>query len=39
MVVVEGDALAFKVTTRDDLEHAERVLAQRAGAAAERLPD
>jgi len=39
VVVVEGDALAFKVTTRDDLEHAERVLAQRAGAAAERLPD
>jgi 2-C-methyl-D-erythritol 4-phosphate cytidylyltransferase len=39
VVVVEGDPLAFKVTTRDDLEHAERVLAQRAGAAAERLPD
>ena len=34
-VVVEGDPLAFKVTTRDDLEHAERVLAQRAAAAAD----
>ena len=33
VVVVEGDPLAFKVTTRDDLEHAERVLAQRAAAA------
>jgi 2-C-methyl-D-erythritol 4-phosphate cytidylyltransferase len=34
VVVVEGNALAFKVTTPDDLEHAERVLAQRAAAAA-----
>lgn len=39
VVVVEGDALAFKVTSRDDLEHAERVLAQRAAAASGRLPD
>jgi 2-C-methyl-D-erythritol 4-phosphate cytidylyltransferase len=36
VVVVDGDALAFKVTTLDDLERAERVLAQRAAA---RLPD
>ena len=39
VVVVEGDPLAFKVTSRDDLEHAERVLAQHAGAASGRLPD
>ncbi len=39
VVVVEGDALAFKVTSRGDLEHAERVLAQRAAAASGRLPD
>ena len=39
VVVVEGHALAFKVTSRDDLEHAERVLAQRAAAASGRLPD
>jgi 2-C-methyl-D-erythritol 4-phosphate cytidylyltransferase len=39
VIVVEGDPLAFKVTTRDDLEHAERVLAERAGAHAARLPD
>ena len=39
VVVVEGDPLAFKVTTRDDLEHAERVLAQRNGGAAGRLRD
>ena len=32
VVVVDGDPLAFKVTTPDDLEHAERVLAQRAAA-------
>jgi 2-C-methyl-D-erythritol 4-phosphate cytidylyltransferase len=31
VIVVEGDPLAFKVTTRDDLEHAERLLAGRAG--------
>jgi 2-C-methyl-D-erythritol 4-phosphate cytidylyltransferase len=30
VLVVDGDPLAFKVTTRDDLEHAERVLS-RAG--------
>jgi 2-C-methyl-D-erythritol 4-phosphate cytidylyltransferase len=30
VIVVEGDPLAFKVTTRDDLEHAERLLAGRA---------
>jgi 2-C-methyl-D-erythritol 4-phosphate cytidylyltransferase len=39
VVVVDGDALAFKVTTVDDLEHAERVLAQRAAAVAGGLPD
>ena len=39
VVVVEGDPLAFKVTTPDDLEHAERVLAQRAAAVAGGLPD
>ncbi len=39
VVVVEGDPLAFKVTTPDDLEHAERVLAGRAGSAAGRLRD
>ena len=39
VVVVEGDPLAFKVTTPDDLEHAERVLTERAGSAAGRLPD
>ncbi len=39
VVVVGGDALAFKVTTVDDLEHAERVLAQRATAVAGGLPD
>jgi len=39
VVVVEGDPLAFKVTSRDDLKHAERVLAQRAAAASGRLPD
>ena len=39
VVVVDGDALAFKVTTVDDLEHAERVLAQRATAVAGGLPD
>lgn len=32
VVVVDGDPLAFKVTTPDDLERAERVLAQRAAA-------
>jgi len=32
VLVVEGDPLAFKVTTADDLDRAERVLAQRAGA-------
>jgi 2-C-methyl-D-erythritol 4-phosphate cytidylyltransferase len=39
VVVVDGDALAFKVTTVDDLDHAERVLAQRAAAVAGGLPD
>ena len=39
VVVVEGDPLAFKVTTPDDLEHAERVLAERAGSTPGRLPD
>ncbi|HYN67903.1 MAG TPA: 2-C-methyl-D-erythritol 4-phosphate cytidylyltransferase [Ornithinibacter sp.] len=39
VVVVEGDPLAFKVTSPDDLEHAERVLARRAGAAATALRD
>ena len=39
VVVVEGDPLAFKVTSREDLEHAERVLALGAEAVAERLPD
>jgi 2-C-methyl-D-erythritol 4-phosphate cytidylyltransferase len=39
VVVVEGDPLAFKVTTRDDLEDAERVLAQRAPAVPGGLPD
>lgn len=39
VVVVEGDPLAFKVTTREDLERAERVLAQRAGAVIDALPD
>jgi len=39
VVVVEGDPLAFKVTTRDDLEHAERVLALRASAGPGGLPD
>ena len=33
VLVVDGDPLAFKVTTPDDLDHAERVLAQRARAA------
>ena len=36
VLVVDGDPLAFKVTTPDDLEHAERVLAQRAAAGARR---
>lgn len=39
VVVVEGDPLAFKVTTPDDLERAERVLAEAAGSAAGRLRD
>ncbi len=39
VVVVDGDPLAFKVTTPDDLEHAERVLARRTGAAAGTLRD
>jgi 2-C-methyl-D-erythritol 4-phosphate cytidylyltransferase len=39
VIVVEGDPLAFKVTTRDDLEHAERVLALRASAGPGGLPD
>jgi 2-C-methyl-D-erythritol 4-phosphate cytidylyltransferase len=33
VLVVDGDPLAFKVTTPDDLEHAERVLALRAAGA------
>jgi len=33
VLVVDGDPLAFKVTTPDDLDRAERVLAQRARAA------
>ncbi|MFL6167503.1 MAG: 2-C-methyl-D-erythritol 4-phosphate cytidylyltransferase [Ornithinibacter sp.] len=39
VVVVEGDPLAFKVTTPDDLEHAERLLTERAGSTTGRLPD
>ena len=39
VIVVEGDPLAFKVTTRDDLEHAERVLALRASTGPGGLPD
>ena len=39
VVVVEGDPMAFKVTTRDDLEHAERVLALRASTWPGGLPD
>jgi len=39
VLVVDGDPLAFKVTTHDDLEHAERVLAQRAAAGTDRLRD
>ena len=39
VVVVEGDPLAFKVTTPDDLDHAERVLERRADAATAPLPD
>ena len=39
VVVVEGDPMAFKVTSREDLEHAERVLARGAEDVAERLPD
>ncbi len=34
VVVVDGDPLAFKVTSPDDLEHAERVLERRAAAGA-----
>jgi 2-C-methyl-D-erythritol 4-phosphate cytidylyltransferase len=39
VVVVDGDPLAFKVTSPDDLEHAERVLARGAGAPAVALRD
>jgi 2-C-methyl-D-erythritol 4-phosphate cytidylyltransferase len=39
VVVVDGDPMAFKVTTRDDLEHAERVLAERAAGPSAGLPD
>ena len=39
VVVVEGDPLAFKVTTPDDLDRAERVLDRRADATADPLPD
>ena len=39
VVVVEGDPLAFKVTTPDDLDHAERALDRRADAATAPLPD
>ena len=39
VVVVEGDPLAFKVTTLDDLERAERVLAERADGSAAGLRD
>jgi 2-C-methyl-D-erythritol 4-phosphate cytidylyltransferase len=39
VLVVDGDPLAFKVTTPDDLEHAERVLARRATAAPDGLRD
>ena len=39
VVVVDGDPLAFKVTSPDDLEHAERVLARGAGAATAALRD
>jgi len=39
VVVVDGDPLAFKVTSPEDLEHAERVLARGAGAATAALRD
>ena len=39
VLVVDGDPLAFKVTSPDDLEHAERVLARGAGAAVAALRD
>ncbi len=39
VIVVEGDPSAFKVTTPDDLERAERVLTQRAVAGAAGLRD
>ena len=39
VVVVAGDPLAFKVTSPDDLEHAERLLARPAGAPAPALRD
>lgn len=39
VVVVDGDPLAFKVTTPDDLQHAERVLADRAPTAGPGLRD
>jgi 2-C-methyl-D-erythritol 4-phosphate cytidylyltransferase len=39
VLVVDGDPLGFKVTTPDDLEHAERVLARRATAAPDGLRD
>jgi len=31
VVVVEGDPLAFKITTREDLHRAERLLSETAG--------
>jgi 2-C-methyl-D-erythritol 4-phosphate cytidylyltransferase len=39
VVVVDGDPLAFKVTSPDDLEHAERVLGRAAGGATAALRD